>query len=60
MARYHLDDPRLDAALTELAERDTADWPEPDSEARAHLARLLKPLPAAPASRVAAPRREAA
>ncbi len=60
MARYQLDDPRLDAAMEELAERDTADWPEPDAEARAQLARLLKPLPQTSRPRVTAPKRNAA
>ncbi|WP_328344934.1 hypothetical protein [Micromonospora sp. NBC_00421] len=41
MARYQLDDPALAAALAEIAERDTANWPEPDAEQMATLARLL-------------------
>lgn len=41
--RYQLDDPTLQDALDELAERDTADWPAPDADQEAQLRRLLAP-----------------
>lgn len=46
MARFQLDDPKLQTALDELAERDAADWPAPDADAQAQLRRLLTPPPA--------------
>lgn len=61
MARYQLGDPALTAALDEIAERDTVDWPEPSAEQRATLARLLnvgtpsrRPTPVAQPDRRAA------
>ncbi|MER7331592.1 MULTISPECIES: hypothetical protein [unclassified Micromonospora] len=62
--RYQLDDPTLQTALDDLAARDTADWPAPDEQQRAILARILPAAPATkPAPRVprtSQPRRNAA
>lgn len=55
MASYALTDPALQTQMDRLAAAEAADWPAPDPEALAVLARLLRPLPARPSLAVTEP-----
>lgn len=45
MARYDLDDPRLQQIIEEMAAKAAQEWPAPSPEQLAKLAPLLRPTP---------------